>query len=1461
MCVTQFMNSDIPVKEIPLLYTDIGRYYSGTNPIIIYGNGIAKWIQLLSHSQKDIHFYIRQLTFQLCFNGIKHVELLCIEEDNNTLDILLEVFKQSLNHVTYSRINADHTKISNYLSQHCSTCPLLLTIQGIIDPFNIILSTLIQGISVALLSERSLIPGDRLHGFIYLSNPHLSHNLLSIHTPIHQELDQLSIIESSDSLIKHPGRSTSPSTISINNIPIFSLVDMTTMKLSALFTLPSWPTINLSKPIPIYIQLEEDLYPAKPEGEKYPNDQAYEARRYQRFCARVHFYAASLQGYNLHRRIITTGTDEKDEKSIEKKHHSQKTTKKSKAQLIKEENEKRIMDTELAKQKKLLNTAIEIINTLRNVQEKLAILDNLPFSKDSSSVSQIQVSLILAKMDIYASAWKEDKVTKDYFIVDADFVNAVHVMETIFEIYDHYLNVLTDDQLESHILPYLCMFGFIDAASLFLEAYLKKSQSSNIPALQKRLIASLKVIIANAGTKYRIKCSYVRFQMLYCGHLFPRSLESKQDDRVLFKPDAWQVDLLDVVDRNESALICAPTSSGKTFICFYAMERILRSNNDDVVIYIAPNKALMNQVMADVYSRFQHKIYPSNSNRRLFGKLDDREAMHPFDAQILITFPDIFESFVMSPLFSEYIAKRVKYIILDEIHTIGEEGKGYAWEKIIMMAQCPILALSATVGNRKAFWTWLSNMQSRIGIPCRLIEHNERFSDLKRYVYDIDLSDPINKIDLEHFDSIKSTSSKRKARNSHVVQMHPLLSVTKNDLISKPLPVDYQFLSGDTLRLYDVLTKIPNLSNDVLQRLDELNVDITFKGKFRITKADSRALEKDIKDIMRDAIQKGTIQESVMENFILKELNQGALEGFQHIDSDLKSHISTDYLLDSLLNLLVDLSSESKLPVIVFNFDRNFCSIMATRLDDALDKAERFKKQRSSKEEKTKLKEIEHLQKMQKRQRDAELKGGKDAWIEESIQEEAIADLTSGMTRVDPELAFQDARYKLRDSEMDELIDGDMFRLTRKMTTPLEKTLLSALRRGIGVHHRGVPKDYLDLVEHLFRQRHLQVVFATSTLALGINMPCKTVVFAGDDISLSPLEYRQMSGRAGRRGYDDLGHVVFWGIPKPKCDRLITSSLPSIQGDYPITPTCTLQLHHYSQSNTEDTNKIVSTALDRHLNVPLFGMSLDESSSSMNTSIHFALMTDYLIRFGFLTTNGQPTIYSRLALLAPSSESGSFHLMYLFYCGAMEKICSEYELHREKTLKTLMNIIAHLFQPRYLPKSRMNKQDCQLECLPYDIQVAMQEYNSTLISMLSVLSTLQGKDGTDQQQLLDSLLKENVETIDGAVLLDATSFNCLQSKSSLLLLPELAMPFYYIPPHVYRNDYLAAYYQHTDPKRIEEENRVEEKDLWMDLYEVNRILQRVVGLFDECDIFSDTLVEAFQELTREWDKKFKRMWA
>jgi ATP-dependent RNA helicase HelY len=92
---------------------------------------------------------------------------------------------------------------------------------------------------------------------------------------------------------------------------------------------------------------------------------------------------------------------------------------------------------------------------------------------------------------------------------------------------------------------------------------------------------------------------------------------------------------------------------------------------------------------------------------------------------------------------------------------------------------------------------------------------------------------------------------------------------------------------------------------------------------------------------------------------------------------------------------------------------------------------------------------------------------------------------------------------------------------------------LDGLERGVAAHHAGMLPAFKEVVEELFRRKLVKVVFATETLALGINMPARTVVleklekFNGEArVPITPGEYTQLTGRAGRRGIDVEGHAV-----------------------------------------------------------------------------------------------------------------------------------------------------------------------------------------------------------------------------------------------------------------------------------------------------------------------------------------------
>jgi superfamily II RNA helicase len=115
--------------------------------------------------------------------------------------------------------------------------------------------------------------------------------------------------------------------------------------------------------------------------------------------------------------------------------------------------------------------------------------------------------------------------------------------------------------------------------------------------------------------------------------------------------------------------------------------------------------------------------------------------------------------------------------------------------------------------------------------------------------------------------------------------------------------------------------------------------------------------------------------------------------------------------------------------------------------------------------------------------------------------------------------------------------------------------LAEILPRGLAFHHAGLLPGLKVLVETLFARGHLRAVFATDTLALGINMPARAVVvgslskFDGQEMRLlTPNEYRQLTGRAGRRGMDVRGAAVIpyspWEPFEESFERITGELLP-----------------------------------------------------------------------------------------------------------------------------------------------------------------------------------------------------------------------------------------------------------------------------------------------------------------------------
>jgi hypothetical protein len=196
----------------------------------------------------------------------------------------------------------------------------------------------------------------------------------------------------------------------------------------------------------------------------------------------------------------------------------------------------------------------------------------------------------------------------------------------------------------------------------------------------------------------------------------------------------------------------------------------------------------------------------------------------------------------------------------------------------------------------------------------------------------------------------------------------------------------------------------------------------------------------------------------------------------------------------------------------------------------------------------------------------------------------------------------------------------------------------------------------------LFRCGFLRIVIATETLAFGINMPCRSVVFAGDNVALNSIQYQQMSGRAGRRGLDVLGHVIFFDIPRHKMHRLMVAPVPKLRGHFLHSSTFLLRLlalDNLVSSQRGATPSVVSrvrNAVSRALSQSLFDAEF--SNARLVRSVQGKYILDSLVRRGLVDLDGFPKGLMSLANHLHFMEPSNLALVALLQGGALHEICS-----------------------------------------------------------------------------------------------------------------------------------------------------------------------------------------------------------
>jgi hypothetical protein len=118
---------------------------------------------------------------------------------------------------------------------------------------------------------------------------------------------------------------------------------------------------------------------------------------------------------------------------------------------------------------------------------------------------------------------------------------------------------------------------------------------------------------------------------------------------------------------------------------------------------------------------------------------------------------------------------------------------------------------------------------------------------------------------------------------------------------------------------------------------------------------------------------------------------------------------------------------------------------------------------------------------------------------------------------------------------------------TTGIKIPYENPVFQLLKRGVGLYISSMPDEYNWILQRLMSERKLGIIISDRTLCLGIDLPIRSVSLSGfKEPNYTTSDYLQMSGRAGRRGHDNQGNIIFHGVSNYL--ELMKGELPKLHG-------------------------------------------------------------------------------------------------------------------------------------------------------------------------------------------------------------------------------------------------------------------------------------------------------------------------
>ncbi|XP_068727369.1 exosome RNA helicase MTR4-like [Montipora capricornis] len=191
----------------------------------------------------------------------------------------------------------------------------------------------------------------------------------------------------------------------------------------------------------------------------------------------------------------------------------------------------------------------------------------------------------------------------------------------------------------------------------------------------------------------------------------------KQAKEYPFILDPFQKESLKCLENNQSVLVSAHTSAGKTVVAEYAIALSLQ--NKQRVIYTTPIKALSNQKYRELYEEFQD-----------VGLMTGDVTINP-SASALVMTTEILRNMLYR---GSEVMREVAWVVFDEIHYMRDKERGVVWEETIILLPDNVhyVFLSATIPNARQFAEWIAHLHKQ---PCHVVYTDFRPTPLQHYIY------------------------------------------------------------------------------------------------------------------------------------------------------------------------------------------------------------------------------------------------------------------------------------------------------------------------------------------------------------------------------------------------------------------------------------------------------------------------------------------------------------------------------------------------------------------------------------------------------------------------------------------------------------------------------------------------------------------------------------------------------